>query len=279
MNTTCNKYRALIDQLALGDLEKDSEAQVATHVDECASCTDYLRETRESIALVTAVSVPQRDDAYWDSFYDRIVDRINEEDAAPVARRKAGIDWERVRDIILPRQPAMQLAYGVALLVIGLFLGRAIFQTDANDLIPEVAQSPQISPEATSPGDTPAVELASLDARSDRFLDRSKVLLLGIVNMDTDDGSGGYNMDKSRLVARQLVKESVPLRRELEVADQRRLMKLMDDLEVILLQIANLEESADIPAIEMVKDGVDQRGVLLKINVTEMRNDFKRDGL
>ena len=47
----------------------------------------------------------------------------------------------------------------------------------------------------------------------------------------------------------------------------------MTDLEVILLQIANLETEYDLPTIEMVKSGVDRRGVLLKINIEEMRKN------
>ncbi|NND72274.1 MAG: hypothetical protein HKN43_11935, partial [Rhodothermales bacterium] len=123
------------------------------------------------------------------------------------------------------------------------------------------------------------VHLTSLDDRTDRFLDRSKVILLGMVNMDlTETGADDVDLSQTRLVAHELVKESGPLRGELEEADQQRLMTLIDDLEVILLQIANLEEDADIPAIEMVKDGVDQRAVLLKINVSEMRSTQRGDG-
>ena len=49
------------------------------------------------------------------------------------------------------------------------------------------------------------------------------------------------------------------------------LRALIDDLEVILLQIANLEAEHDVPAIELVRSGVDRRGILLKIQVEQMR--------
>jgi hypothetical protein len=51
----------------------------------------------------------------------------------------------------------------------------------------------------------------------------------------------------------------------------RRLEKLVGDLELILMQIANLEEKEDLPEIELVKDGVDRKGLLLKINLEQMR--------
>jgi hypothetical protein len=49
------------------------------------------------------------------------------------------------------------------------------------------------------------------------------------------------------------------------------MVDLITDLELILLQIANLESEYNIPEIEMVKSGVDRRGILLKINIEEMR--------
>ena len=52
---------------------------------------------------------------------------------------------------------------------------------------------------------------------------------------------------------------------------QNQIYNLISDLEVILLQIANLESEYNLPAIEMVKNGVDRKGILLKINIEEMR--------
>ena len=79
------------------------------------------------------------------------------------------------------------------------------------------------------------------------------------------------NLTRQQEIARELIDESSALKAELTDADQRLLRVLIDDLEVILLQIANIEAGYDVPAIEMVKSGVDRRAILLKINLTEMR--------
>ena len=49
--------------------------------------------------------------------------------------------------------------------------------------------------------------------------------------------------------------------------------QLVEDLEIILLQIANLEEDVDLPAIELIQNTAQNTGVLLKINVEQMRRD------
>ena len=71
------------------------------------------------------------------------------------------------------------------------------------------------------------------------------------------------------------VKEAAFLKTELTSPDQQRLHNLIADLEVILLQIANLESQIDVDGIEMVKSGVDRRGILLKINLEEMETKIK----
>jgi hypothetical protein len=62
------------------------------------------------------------------------------------------------------------------------------------------------------------------------------------------------------------------LKKELSNTNDRRLEKLVGDLELILLQIKNLEEKEDLPEIELVKSGVDRKGLLLKINLEQMRS-------
>jgi hypothetical protein len=72
------------------------------------------------------------------------------------------------------------------------------------------------------------------------------------------------------------VAESGQLQADLEGPDQQRLRELVADLEVILLQIANLEAQHDMPGIEMVQHGVERSAILLKINLEEMRLNVKQ---
>jgi hypothetical protein len=45
------------------------------------------------------------------------------------------------------------------------------------------------------------------------------------------------------------------------------MLQLMNQLELILLQIANLEAEHDLSAVELVRDGIARDGLLLKINI------------
>ncbi|MDH5467273.1 MAG: hypothetical protein OEY25_07625, partial [Candidatus Aminicenantes bacterium] len=73
-----------------------------------------------------------------------------------------------------------------------------------------------------------------------------------------------------------LVQEASYLKRELAESDQGRLENLIIDLERVLLQIANLESQNDFEAIELVKEGVTSRGILMEINLTDLRRSIRR---
>ena len=54
---------------------------------------------------------------------------------------------------------------------------------------------------------------------------------------------------------------------------------LVEELETILIEIANLEEQEDLPDIELIRDGVDRKGILLKINIHQMGDGLERKKL
>jgi hypothetical protein len=121
-------------------------------------------------------------------------------------------------------------------------------------------------------GASPALVPASVEARTWQYLDRSKVLLLGIVNTEpTAPDAAVLNLPRKQALARDLVAEAGRLQTELNTPAQQRMNDLVRDLEVILLQIANLEATHDLPAIEMVRSGVERRGILFKINLEAMQ--------
>jgi len=131
------------------------------------------------------------------------------------------------------------------------------------------------------------VQLASVDVRARDYIDRSQVLLLELVNTNPDTtraGAGEYQAQQMR--AKALVREASTLRDDLPGGDNRRLRELVTELQLVLREIANLESQNDQKAVQIIRNRVDREGVLLKIDVEQMRdqNDTtkkatpKRDG-
>ena len=143
-----------------------------------------------------------------------------------------------------------------------------------------VAQAPPSSETPATQG--PPVRQAALAEQTDRYLERSKVLLVGLVNMEPDRAAVAPVLARRQEMARTLADEADTLRNALDDTGQERLGSLIDDLKVVLLQIANMDLKVDlqfgddaaeqnVAALELVRSGVERQGLLLKINLTKMQ--------
>ena len=154
-------------------------------------------------------------------------------------------------------------AGAVAIFLIGIFIGKFYFGGNENVKF----QSNIIDQNSTL-----SAQQIALQNRADRYFDRSKVLLLGMINFDpkTDD-IFALNLPYRKKISQNLVQEALALKNEMQDPAYDRLKQLISDLEVILLQIANLESELNIDGIKMVKSGVDRKIIMLKINLEAMQ--------
>ena len=78
------------------------------------------------------------------------------------------------------------------------------------------------------------------------------------------------NLPSQKRLSESLVQEAAYLKTALDDPAQMRLYELVSDLEMILLQIANLEHEHDLEAVQMVQRGVDKQGVLFRIDLSKL---------
>jgi hypothetical protein len=110
--------------------------------------------------------------------------------------------------------------------------------------------------------------------RAEAYLQRSKVLLLALANFDpATDNAATLNLPTQRHISESLVQEAVYLKSELRDPAELRLRELVDDLEVTLLQIANLENEHDLAALEMVQSSVTNQALLFRIDLSQLSSE------
>jgi len=263
----CQHYEALIADKLFGDLDLEDRQRLETHLTACPACRTLVHEMETTLQITAARTRPEPSAAYWEAYYERLDARMRyDERRTDPASRLA--EWLRapgrlnLSALLLAPRWTYQLSGAVALLAVGVLIGWLLFGQGAAEA-PVVADGPEVET---------VIQPVSLEARTGRYLERSKVLLLGLVNMDPGVLEPAVlNLAHQQQVARDLIDESNALKNDLAGDDERLMRALIEDLEVILLQIANLEAGYDLPAIEMVQRGVDRRAILLKINLTEMR--------
>jgi|GEM_PF-331852 len=260
--SSCRAFRKRIPEALFGEMAGRRREMFERHRTECSACAAEYAEALRALHLAGRRSRPDPGQAFWDGYWDRLQARIAEEERleaespAPAAPAKPSRP-----KAVFPRWLAVPAAAS-AILVVGIFLGRYVFKPGSRPVpVPGGAASSVI----------PASEM-DLGARASRYLDRSKRILLAIVNYhpETQDPYG-LDLPGQRSASRELVAEAAALKSDLGRAKDRRLERLVGDLEKILLQIANLESEDDLDAVNIIKAGAESRDILFEINIAELR--------
>lgn len=259
MNNCQNCRNGMIEAL-YGELDPAGKAEFERHLEACPGCRAEYEALGETLKLMDRRERPDPGPDFWDGYWDRLSRRMlweaTEEGRRPsLASKIAGVFSS------LPRW-AYQTAGAAALLLVGILIGVRL-----------------IGP--TGPAKTPVTAALSASeagafVQAGDFVERSKVLLLGLVNYDpaTEDAYA-LDLGRKKAVSRGLATEAAVLRKGLNEPGQRRLRDLVANLEVIMMQIANLESGQDVDGIELIKQGVDRGGIFLKIDLDRMARDAR----
>jgi Na+-transporting NADH:ubiquinone oxidoreductase subunit NqrC len=155
----------------------------------------------------------------------------------------------------------------VILVIIGIFIGRFLFNSSPIRVEDFAStKSPNSFSQAIS-----TQTMITLQ-QMDRFLDRSRVILMAIENFDPEtESTHAINLPYQKEISRQLVNQAVALKIDLSKTRQRRLKELLGELEVILMQIANIDSGSEMETLQLVKGGRYIRGILYKIRLIDLQ--------
>ncbi len=249
----CRRFRKQMLQYYYGELDERGRVHLEAHLKECRDCEAEWHNLSDDLKRMDLYSRAEPESHFWTGFWDLLSERFERENQSVIKRPAMGF---------LPAW-ILRPAAALALLLLGIFLGRILFRGDN-----AFQQAPAGSPASVT-----------LTARTQNYLETSKIILLGLVNFDTaTEDISSLNMPRQQEICSRLVAEGNTLKEELKTPAQRRLRELVTDLEVILMQIANLEAGEDLTAVEIARSGVDHRSILFKINLEEMKNQNTNSG-
>lgn len=263
----CKKCRELFVNALYDELSAEQKKLFDAHLQECGDCAREFRQMAATLKIMDQRAQAQPQAEFLETFWDKVVSQLDKDETAASSPAPSG-KARKLSNVLTP-QWGYRIAAAAAILILGIFLGKFVFGPAAPD-----SQAPPpfaITEEPLTPQQT------ELDSRARIYLERSKVLLMGLNNLEPETmESSAIDFTRYQHLSRNLVQEAGYLKNALESDPrQRRLRELVSDLEVILLQIANLEAENDVSGIELVKSGVDRRGILLKINLEEIRRAEK----
>lgn len=256
----CQQMHEMIVDALYDALDDGQKTRLHTHLKSCPDCAGLYQQLAETIRVMNARETSERDEVFWAGYSKRLAARLESQEwgSKPSLRQ-----WTFFERLAWHNHPALRVGAIAALVLVGILLGKWIWTED---------RPPRLEPRAIVSTPHQADTLpAFLEDRAQSYLQKSKVLLLALANFDpqTDD-TASLNLQSQRRISEILVQEAAYLKIALNNPAETRLRELISDLEIILLQIANLEDEYDLEVVEMVQKGVNKRGVLFRIDLSEI---------
>ena len=116
------------------------------------------------------------------------------------------------------------------------------------------------------------VHSADAETMTAVHFEKSETLLRSFRNVRMDEPGAIAEVKYERKRARQLVVQNMMLRREADAAGDVQISSLLENLEPILLDIANLPDRPDADAVRTIRERVERKNIvpLLRVNSTAL---------
>ncbi|MBI4534777.1 MAG: zf-HC2 domain-containing protein [Ignavibacteriae bacterium] len=255
MSEHSNISRMLYEYLK-GELDPDDYGKVDEHLLHCTRCQKDIRELNAAISIFRPVVRPseERSEEFWNTFALEVEQNI---------QRTEQHGWkERITETLQQWSPTRRwvivgMAGAAVTLVLAVIASRTTFTPGVEETPPEVTE----------------LESAALNIdRMSQYFRKSKTLLVGLTNMKMFDDQP-VDLNAERQASRELIHEARYLKRQ---PIDMRSAQLINDLERVLIELANLEESSDIPDVQLIRSGIRHENLLFKIRMAESLYDSSR---
>ena len=259
-----SRAKWLLYEYVRGELPGQEIAEVESHLLACERCAREAAEIRSIVNLSASDSSrasDRRSPEFWKEFAPAVDRRIESAGARRTRRPVSLLAAVAAFFTLRPRAIAV-LGSGLALLVLALLVSRAFL------VRPEQHEQPV---EASRLEDESVQVLPANDRVGDYFR-KSKVLLVGITHLKTDDDQP-IDLSRESQVSRELLVDARYLRNQpLDL----RSAKLIDDLQKILIELANIKARDGLPNVDIVRSGIRRENLLFKIRMAEASCDSTR---
>ena len=137
----------------------------------------------------------------------------------------------------------------------------------------------RIKPNANGNSVSDSVRPADMQALTAIHLEKSELLLRSFRNIRTADAESPAEVAHERTQAQQLIVRNMMLRREADAAGDVQIASLLENLEPILLDIANLSDDVTADDIRVINERVERKNIvaLLQVNSTVLARAMDDD--
>lgn len=242
----------------MGELDSQEAGELERQLESDGQLRQEYRLLEQSFQLVKDEVPADPGPQYWRTFYSRLQPRL-----------KNGNLFKKAFDWLAPRH-GLQFAGALATLaVVFIVTGLFIYQYIAPaGLRPTVYNS------------TVKIKRVEgfLESVATDHLERSRLLLQEMVNISTDEGDLSERLAETRVRGEKLLSDNRTYRQAAIKQNDPQLESLLDELETVLTDIANLEPEAADYVLLSLQRRILKKNLLIKIEVIDLNDELNTSG-
>ncbi|NKB34562.1 MAG: hypothetical protein GKR91_15830 [Pseudomonadales bacterium] len=244
----CESCEILIADAIYDELDSTQQKKLQDHLDGCANCRAMYTELKDAIEQLFAAGVgnqslddiPER--ASLDSVFDRLEPALDK------------VDAEKYHQ--MPRRNIAPWAATITAIAASVIVFISLPSNRPGDPLTGTEQAQIVSPEGVNQ------DLMN-------YLDRAQVMLMQVANAENSNGSV---IPVTNNFARNMAIEANFLSTVEDDNVNSGQKKLLKDIEFLLLQLANLDDSNMEEGVALMQRYLEENSVLFKIRLLEMRD-------
>jgi hypothetical protein len=232
--------------------EAPTGGAVDDHLASCGACRAEFAQLQQALALVDTDTVPDPGPGFERRVWARLEPELG-------AERSSWWSW------LMPTPARLAWVAGAAAVVVAAFVAGRV---SGPAPVAGTSQAAATPADASNDG---VLVLAVVD-----HLDRSQMVLVELLNADVDQPVVNISNERSR--ARDLVAANRLYRASAAQAGDETTGDVLDELERVLVEIANAPEDANKEALDALRARITSRGLLFRVRVvnSEMRQRERR---
>lgn len=223
-----------------GELSRADQLTAQEHLKECSECLAEFHKLRHVLEVVNAETfpVPARPEEYEAAVWHRIRSKLPEHSPR----------WWQAW--LVPQRLALAGALA-AVIVVAFLAGR-------------ISQPPPGGVELVGRQPEKVRERIVLVAVGDH-LEKSQMMLIELAN--ADPATGGIDISAEQLRARELLSANRLYQQSAQKAGDPAINKVLDDLERILVEVANSPDELDSGQLAQIQKRIESQGLLFRVRV------------
>jgi hypothetical protein len=243
----CDFEKYLVEFIA-GDLNPELQTEVEFHLSSCENCAKQL-EAFESLHQILLLQPEPEPPAEIVLEYNQTLTQI----FAPEPYLVRLKNWIlTIFEHFFQHQPfGARLVKAMALVVIGIFLGKLIFAPGNQHIVPS----------AETKITTVTFDTAELREMSDFFI-TSEMLLLSIINTNQNEDTEIDEMDLNRALADRLLQKSALIHQKTQPLQNQALNSYLNRLEFLLIEISNMDPGEIKESFQSIHESIENSQML-----------------